>query len=161
MKSLDYEIMANPNKFNDNLKERILKLAEEGKTLKEIAFFVGVSERSLYNWAGKHKDFKKALQESKAIADELVEASLFQRAVGYRHKAVKVFFDKESLQTVEHKYTEHYPPDTSAAIFWLSNRDPNKWADKKKIEHSGKIESMTDEEIQAKIDEKLKARSKK
>jgi hypothetical protein len=27
-------------------------------------------------------------------------------------------------------YTERYPPDTAAAIFWLKNRQPKHWRDK-------------------------------
>jgi hypothetical protein len=27
-------------------------------------------------------------------------------------------------------YTEHYPPDTTAAIFWLKNRRRNEWRDR-------------------------------
>lgn len=137
-----------PTLFNDKMKERILKLTKEGKTLAEVAFYIGVSERVLYNWAGKYGDFKTALQESRAIADELVEASLFQRAVGYTHKETKAFFDSQSLQIITKKISKHHPPDTGAAKFWLTNRDPEKWKEKTEVEHSGKIAKMTDEELE-------------
>jgi hypothetical protein len=32
-------------------------------------------------------------------------------------------------------YTEHYPPDTTACIFWPKNRRRDKWRDKHEIEH--------------------------
>jgi len=28
------------------------------------------------------------------------------------------------------KYTEHYPPDTTALVFWLNNRQRARWRDK-------------------------------
>jgi hypothetical protein len=28
------------------------------------------------------------------------------------------------------KYTEHYPPDTTALVFWLKNRQRGRWGDK-------------------------------
>ena len=28
------------------------------------------------------------------------------------------------------KYTEHYPPDTTALVFWLKNRQRGRWRDK-------------------------------
>ena len=31
--------------------------------------------------------------------------------------------------------------DTTACIFWLKNRNPNKWREKQEIEHSGEIET--------------------
>ena len=33
-------------------------------------------------------------------------------------------------------YREHVPPDTTAAIFWLKNRDPARWRDAWQVEHS-------------------------
>lgn len=119
--------------------------------MEEIAFFVGVSPRVLYNWSGKYKDFKEALIHSRAIADEMVEASLFHRAIGYTHKETKVFFDSKSMQTVEHEVDKHYPPDTAAAQFWLKNRDPEKWKDKTEVEHSGNIETLSDDELDRRI----------
>lgn len=51
------------------------------------------------------------------------------------------------------EYIEHYPPDTTAAIFWLKNRQPAKWRDKKEVENLVKLgdelESMSDEELEA------------
>ena len=34
-------------------------------------------------------------------------------------------------------YVEHYPPDTTACIFWLKNRQPALWRDKVQQELSG------------------------
>lgn len=147
-------------KFNERMVNRILKLAKEGKTTEEIAECVGISDRIIYIWMGKHEGFAEALKESREMADEIVEASLFQRAVGYSHKETKVFFHQESATPVEHTITKNYPPDTSAAIMWLTNRDPDRWADKKKITHEGTIETISDEELDRKIAEKLKAVSK-
>ena len=35
---------------------------------------------------------------------------------------------------IEHKYIEHYPPDTTAALFWLKNRRPDRWRDVQRID---------------------------
>jgi hypothetical protein len=32
-------------------------------------------------------------------------------------------------------YVEHCPPDVTAAIFWLKNRDPQHWRDTQQLEH--------------------------
>jgi hypothetical protein len=52
-----------------------------------------------------------------------VERSLYQRAVGYHHDAVKIFCKKDG-EIIEAPYVEHVPPDVTAQIFWLKNRDP-------------------------------------
>ena len=38
--------------------------------------------------------------------------------------------------------TKHYPPDPTAAIFWLKNRQPDTWRDKVEVDQtvSGNIE---------------------
>lgn len=49
-------------------------------------------------------------------------------------------------------------PDTTAQIFWLKNRKPDKWRDKQNIEHSGSMEinnplkGLTTEELRKLID---------
>ena len=56
-----------------------------------------------------------------------MEASLYQRGIGYSHEAEKILVvDK---QVVREKYVEHYPPDTTAGVFWLKNRRPHLWRD--------------------------------
>jgi hypothetical protein len=52
-----------------------------------------------------------------------VERSLDQRAVGYERDAVKIFCSKDGKIT-KVPYREHVPPDVTACIFWLKNRDP-------------------------------------
>jgi hypothetical protein len=42
--------------------------------------------------------------------------------------------DKEIVQTPVRKY---YPPDTTAAIFWLKNRRPDLWRDRNQTELTG------------------------
>lgn len=88
---------------------------------------------TIYVWQAKHKTFYEALKGAKGIADDMVEASLFRRAVGYSHKAVKIFYNAKMDEVTEHHYIEHYPPDTVAAIFWLKNRRPDDWREKTDI----------------------------
>lgn len=38
---------------------------------------------------------------------------------------------------VTKEITKEVPPDTTALIFWLKNRQPKNWRDKQQIEHSG------------------------
>jgi len=35
--------------------------------------------------------------------------------------------------------TKHYPPDATSAIFWLKNRQRDKWRDKQDVVHSGGV----------------------
>lgn len=127
--------MARPSKFNEQIKAKMLELYEKGKTDQQVADIIGVSVRTIDNWKGKHPEFLQALKEMKQVADELVVASLFSRAVGYSHKEEQTFMYKGEV--IVHENIKQYPPDVTAAIFWLKNRQPEFWKDKQTMEHEG------------------------
>ena len=64
-----------------------------------------------------------------------VTRSLYARAVGYNYEAVKIFMPANREKPVYAKYIEHVPPDVTAGIFWLKNRDPQHWRDSQQLEH--------------------------
>ena len=127
--------MGRPSVFSEKLALRILELAKSGKTDAQIAKAVGIALSTLKLWKADRADFSAALKDAKDIADSMVEAALFQRAVGYRHPAVKFFCDKGIV--VSQRYTEVYAPDVTACIFWLKNRQPDRWRDVHKHEVAG------------------------
>lgn len=141
--------------FNDTVREAIIKLSEAGKTKEQIADIVGISTRTISTWMGKHQDFGLAVREARQVADELVVASLFSKAIGYSHKETKVF--QHEGQIVCHDIEKHYPPDTSAIQFWLRNRQPKEWKEKNEsdinVNANLNVNKLTDEELDAKIKE--------
>ena len=86
-------------------------------------------------WAATHAEFRAALKVGKEAADQRVERSLYQRAVGYHYDAVKIFMPAGAKKPVYAPYVEHVPPDVTAGIFWLKNRDPEHWRDAWQLEH--------------------------
>lgn len=120
--------MARPSKYDPSFAEQAAKLCRLGATDKDLADFFGVSESTLNLWKTEHPELSESLKEAKAAADAQVERRLYERACGYSHPAIKIFCNKDTGVT-EVSYTEHYPPDTTAAIFWLKNRKPSEWRD--------------------------------
>lgn len=150
--------------FNGKVQSTILRLIEDGKTEEQIAEIVGVSKSTINNWKGKHPEFLYALRESRQVADELVEAALFNRAVGYSHPEEKVFLSKD-FGIVTHDTVKHYPPDTTAAMFWLRNRQPKEWREKTEpdVNVTNNVNTLTDEQLDEKLQrllEKQKAAKK-
>lgn len=105
-----------------------------GATDSELAEFFGVSVGSITHWKLDHSEFLSATTITKAQADDLVEKRLYLRATGYEHKSVKIFLPPGAAEPVYAPYTEHYPPDTAAMMFWLKNRRPEAWRDLQKQE---------------------------
>jgi hypothetical protein len=112
------------------------KLAYLGATDSDLADAFGVSIRTISIWKAKHPEFMQALKTSKDQANSRVERSLYQRAVGYSYDSVKIFMQAGAKKPVIVPYVEHVPPDTTAAIFWLKNRDPAHWRDAWQLEAS-------------------------
>lgn len=116
-----------------SLKPEHIKLAKKvallGATDVEIADVLGVDVRTLYRWRNQNDAFCQALTVGKEVADAKVEDSLYRRATGYSHPAVKIM---ACDGVVKHEqYTEHVPPDVTACIFWLKNRRPEAWRDQR------------------------------
>jgi hypothetical protein len=128
--------MARPSKYKAEFIAQAEKLCRLGATDIEIADFFEVDVRTLYRWKGEHEEFCQALKAGKDVSDERVERSLFSRANGYEHDETDIRVVAGGIvQTTVRKF---YPPDTTAAIFWLKNRKPAEWRDKAEldVEHS-------------------------
>lgn len=143
-----------PTKYKDEYNEQAYKLCLLGATDKELANFFSIKESTLNLWK-KHEEFMESLKRGKEEADATVAQKLYHRAIGYNCKATK-FATYEGRITDSEEYTEHHPPDTTAAIFWLKNRQPTKWRDKQEIEQNTKLSidlsGLTDEELERIID---------
>ena len=141
--------------------DQALKLCLLGATDKELAEFFYVSEQTLNKWKKDYPEFLESLKKGKNIADANVASRLYNRAIGYSCKATK-FATSEGKITDSKEYIEHYPPDTTAAIFWLKNRQPEKWRDKKEVDANvnlgDELEGLSDEQLQAIIDGFVKQR---
>lgn len=120
--------MARPSKYKPEFAAQAAKLCALGATDVEIADFFEVDVRTIHRWKGEFDEFCHSLRSGKEVSDERVERSLFARANGYEHDEVDIrVVSGEIVQTPIRKY---YPPDTTAAIFWLKNRRPDLWRDK-------------------------------
>jgi hypothetical protein len=128
--------MGRPSSYKPEYAEQAGKLCKLGATDKELADFFEVTEQTVNNWKTDFPSFFESLKRGKHEADDRVEHSLYRRALGYSHDAVKIFCSKEGDVT-KVEYVEHYPPDTVACIFWLKNRRSDEWRDKIDIAQSG------------------------
>ncbi len=99
----------------------------------EIAHFFDVSVPTLSSWAAIHEDFGAALQKGGAAADERVKRSLYHRAVGYSYESEKIIYDAQSGEVIRAPIVVHVPPDVKAQMFWLKNRDPKNWRDRRAL----------------------------
>ena len=94
---------------------RIEGWARDGLTEEQIAHNMGISAKTLYNWKEKHLQLLQSLKRGKEVVDRQVENALFENAIN---------------------------GNTTAQIFWLKNRKPDKWRDKQEYEDRTAIEKL-------------------
>jgi len=127
-----------PTAYKEEYNEQVFKLCLLGATDADIANFFEVTETTINNWKIDYPTFFESIKRGKERADATVAESLYKRANGYEHPDVDIkMYEGEIIQT---PLVKHYPPDTTAAIFWLKNRKSAHWRDKQEIEHSGGVE---------------------
>lgn len=124
-----------PTRYTKEYCVQVYKLCLLGATDKEMASIFDVSEQTLNAWKKDHPEFLESIKRGKADADANVADRLYQRAMGYEHAEDQIFQFQGKPVIVP--TIKHYPPDPTAAIFWLKNRQRGKWNDKQEIELSG------------------------
>lgn len=102
--------------------------------------FFEVAESTINNWKIEYPEFLESIKKGKLLADANVANSLYKRALGY--EAPDIDIRVIDNQIVETPLIKHYPPDPTSAIFWLKNRQPDKWRDKQIQEVSGTVTSQ-------------------
>lgn len=99
--------------------------ARDGLTDEQIANNMGIGVRTLYEYKEKYPQILQSLKKGKEIVDYEVENALLKKALGYKVKEQKLTKDGQFIEI-----EKEIPPDTTAGIFWLKNRRPDKWRDK-------------------------------
>jgi len=128
-----------PTAYKSEYNDQVFKLCLLGATDVELADFFNVCEKTINNWKEKEPEFLQSLRRGKDQADAKVADSLYNRALGYSHPETKIA-SHEGVITDTKEVIKHLPPDTTAAIFWLKNRQSKNWRDKQDVEHSGGLE---------------------
>lgn len=107
--------------------------ARDGLTDEQIAQNIGINPATLYDWKNKYGEISKTLKRGKEIVDVQVENALLKRALGYEYEEISEKYADGVL--IERKVTKkQVVPDTTAQIFWLKNRKPEEWRDKRNVD---------------------------
>lgn len=125
------QVVGRPSKYRPEFVEQAKKLCILGATDREMSDFFSVSEPTFNRWKFEHPEFMDALKTAKSEADSRVVESLYQRALGYSHPDVHISNFQGAITVTP--IVKHYPPDSTAAIFWLKNRQPDLWRDRKEL----------------------------
>ncbi|WP_419890719.1 transposase [Paenibacillus xylanexedens] len=134
------------SKYQTHVEPKLLLVeawARDGMIQEDIARKLGVAMSSFSDYKNKFPELSEALKRGQEVVDVEVENALFKRALGYRYDEVTREAAKElDEKTGEYKtvmvetkrVTKEVQPDVTAQIFWLKNRKPETWRDKKEVD---------------------------
>lgn len=128
--------------------------ARDGLTDEQIAKNMGCAYSTLRDWRDRYPALSAALKKGKEVVDREVENALLKKAKGYTVDLVKTFKVKRAVYENGKKVEEyeelqqgidqmHVPADTTAQIFWLKNRKPEDWRDRREKDGSNADEGET------------------
>lgn len=139
------------NKMNawcepDNL-IRLKGWARDGLSEEQIAHNMGIGRVTLRNWRAKSEIIASALKTTKDVVDKEVENALYKRAMGFEYTETveerKLNPETGQFEMVVTKRVNKVAlPDTTAQIFWLKNRKPDVWRDKREIESTEALDRL-------------------
>lgn len=98
------------SKYETHVKDKLILVegwARDGLTLEQIAKNLGISKDTLYSYKNKYSDFSDALKKGREVVDYEVENALYKAAIN---------------------------GNVTAMIFWLKNRKPHGWKDRKEAQ---------------------------
>jgi DNA-binding XRE family transcriptional regulator len=95
---------------------RIGGWAKDGLTNEQIAHNMGISRQTLNEWSKKFPSISDTLKVNKDVVDRQVENALFNNAI---------------------------EGNVTAQIFWLKNRKPDVWRDKRETKIEGNINDLS------------------
>lgn len=136
-------------KYEDWLDEdSLLKVqgwARDGLSNDQIAHNIGITAKTLCEWQNRFSEFRNAIKKGKEVVDREVENALLKRAMGYEYDEItqEPVTDKDTGITemrVTKRVTKQIVPDVTAQIFWLKNRKPEEFRDKRDVELSGSVD---------------------
>lgn len=157
-----------PPKYDPKKNRMVTGMCLLGSTDEQLAEHLDIDISNFYRWQTRYPEFRDAIRRGRVEADAKVAVKMYEKSLGYKHKAVKIFYDPKAAEAeneafnkalikweeegmtgpmpeppgadagvVKVDYVEHYPPDTAAAKFILTNRQPANWKDRQEITNKG------------------------
>lgn len=138
--------MGRPSKYESNVEpnlERIKSWARDGATDERIAEKLGVAYSTFREYKGKYPALSAVLKKGKDDYDDEVVDALHLNTTGGKVMLKRPFKCKvkkfnEAGRLIEEReeivyadYEEYVKPDTMAQIYWLNNRRPEEWRQKR------------------------------
>lgn len=145
-----YETIVQPNL------SLIERWKRNGASEEDIAKRLGIAYSTFNLYKSKKSELSEVLKKGKEIVDTEVENALLRRALGFDYEEITRERNANGELVVTKTVKKQVVPDVTAQIFWLKNRCPTEWKDKReiegvelKLEVPANIKNLTTEELRS------------
>lgn len=130
--------------LSDEKLNQIKSWKGEGISHEELANRIGINRTTLYSWIQRCPEIEDAIKKGQERTVQYIENALMKKINGYTLRDTKRYktTDKDGNIVERIEVTEkEVGPDTSAIIYALKVKDPDRWNEKIRMEHSGRVDS--------------------
>jgi len=131
-----------PNKtsrYDSDILPRLSDIKEwlmQGDTVREVCKKLAISPDSWYRYCREHETLEELVVMGRSVLCNEVEKSLLKLCTGYEYEELKTIVEEDKngkKRTKIEKIKRHQPPSAQAISFFLRNRMPEEWSDKKEL----------------------------
>lgn len=124
-----------PNKYESNVKpnlENIRDWVSSGITMQSIAKNLGISYGSLVRYRDIYPELDDIITTAHKAKIQLAKDKMFQLVTGYEEEREKTVIINGAVRKIKEKY--YKDPSVTAGKFWLTNKCPEEFQNKNKVE---------------------------
>ena len=149
-----------PTLYRPSYVKKAFELCLLGCTDERIAEHLNISIRRLHAWKHDHPAFGDAFIRGREGADAAVAGALYKKAIGFERKSEKIHVTKDG-QVIKVPFVEYYPPDPTAILFYLPNRQRVYWSHKHEafLNLNFSLETLVTESIKLREEREQKAKT--
>jgi hypothetical protein len=132
------------SKYDESFPERAMDFAAEGLTDSQIAYKLGISRSSFYNYKQQYPRFDEAIDVGRDVIDSRIENRLLELALGNYTITIHVTDHEGRTRTT----VKDAIPNLKAIQYWLERSDRRKLDKQEKLDKREKQDKLGEQEIQ-------------
>ena len=127
------------NKFETDILPQLSDIKDwlmQGDTVRELCKKLAISPDTWYRYCKEHEILSELVTMGRCVLCNDVEKSLLKLCTGYEYEELKTTVEEDKngkKRTKIEKIKRHQPPSAVAISFFLRNRMPEEWSDRKEL----------------------------
>ncbi len=127
------------NKWETHIQPRLSEISQwlvDGEQVLDICKKLEIHHDTWYRYLKENEVFSELVDMSRTAVNNKVERSLLRLCMGFEYEEIKTIVEEDKSgkkRTRVEKTKKYQPPSSNALSFWLRNRAPDQWNDKREL----------------------------